>query len=136
MLFDFLNRRDEREWEREKHRCEKEASISCLTFTDRGREEGEKEKHQCVVASRSSPAGDPTHNLGMCPDWESNHDPLVHRPMLNPLSYTSLRLSKLFEELSNYFPQQLNHFTFPPTTCKSFNFSTFSPTPIFLLLLL
>ena len=33
--------------------------------------------------------GDLASNPGMCPDWESNHDPLIHRPVLNPLSYTS-----------------------------------------------
>ena len=33
------------------------------------------------------PAGDVACNAGMCPDWESNCDPLVHRPTLNPPSY-------------------------------------------------
>ena len=39
--------------------------------------EGEKEgeKHQCVVASHASPTGDLAHNLGTCPDWESNQRP-------------------------------------------------------------
>ena len=33
---------------------------------------------------------DVASNPGMCPDWELNcGDPLVHRPVLNPLSYTS-----------------------------------------------
>ena len=39
------------------------------------REEKEKrgrEKHQCVVASCTTPTGDPACNPGMCPDWESN----------------------------------------------------------------
>ena len=59
-------------------------------FRERGRErEREGEKHHCVVASRAPPTGDLAHNPGMCPDWESNHDHLVHRPALNPLSYTS-----------------------------------------------
>ena len=43
-----------------------------------------------MVASHMSPAGDLAHNPGMCSDWESNQDPLVHRPALNPLSHTSL----------------------------------------------
>ena len=30
------------------------------------------EKHQGVVASGTAPTGDPAHNPGMCPDWESN----------------------------------------------------------------
>ena len=48
-------------------------------FRQRGREgEREGDKHQCVVASHTLPtAGNRTHN------------PLVHRPALNPLSYTS-----------------------------------------------
>ena len=33
------------------------------------------EKHQCVVASHTSPTGDPAHNPGMCPDWELNWQP-------------------------------------------------------------
>ena len=36
-----------------------------------------------------TPAGDLACDPGMCPDWESNRDPLAHRPALNPLSYTS-----------------------------------------------
>ena len=34
-----------------------------------------REKHQCIVAFYISPTGDPTHNPGMCPDWESNQQP-------------------------------------------------------------
>ena len=30
------------------------------------------EKHWCVVASCTPPTGDPAHNPGMCPTWESN----------------------------------------------------------------
>ena len=45
-------------------------------FRERGRErEREGEKRQCVVASRTSPTGDPAHNPGMCPHWESNWRP-------------------------------------------------------------
>ena len=59
-------------------------------FREQGREEErEGENHQCVVAPCTFPAGGLACNPGMCPDWESNHDPLVHRPMLNPLGYTS-----------------------------------------------
>ena len=50
--------------------------------------EREEEKHQCVVALHVSPAGDLACNSGMCPDWESNWRPLVHRPVLNPLGDT------------------------------------------------
>ena len=43
----------------------------------RGREgEREAEKPQCVVAFHVSPTGDLAHNPGMCPDWESNWQPL------------------------------------------------------------
>ena len=42
-------------------------------FLDRreGREK-EREKHQCVVASHTPPTGDLAHNPGVCPDWELN----------------------------------------------------------------
>ena len=41
-------------------------------FLGRGREgEREGEKHQCVVDSCAPPTGDPAHNPGMHPDWES-----------------------------------------------------------------
>ena len=47
-------------------------------------------KDQCVVASHSPPTKDLAHNLGMCPDWESNpSDPFVRRPALSALSHTS-----------------------------------------------
>ena len=59
-------------------------------FRKRGREgEREGEKHQCVFASHMAPTGDLAHNLGMCPDWESNWRPFGPQPMLNPLSYSS-----------------------------------------------
>ena len=54
-----------------------------------GREgEREVEKYQYVVASHMPPTGDLAHNPGMCPNWESK-DPLVCRPVINPLSQTS-----------------------------------------------
>ena len=44
-----------------------------LVFRERGREgEREGEKHQWVIVPHASPTGDPAHNPGMCPDWESN----------------------------------------------------------------
>ena len=43
-----------------------------------------------MVASHAPLTGDPARNPGMCPDWEwDQRDPLVRRPVLNPLSYTS-----------------------------------------------
>ena len=66
-------------------------------FRERGREgEREGEEHQCVVASHASLAGNLACNPGMCPDWESNLNPLVLRPTLNPLSYTSQAVSLHF----------------------------------------
>ena len=45
-------------------------------FRESGRKgEREGEKHQCVVASHTSPPGDPACNPGMCPDRESNPRP-------------------------------------------------------------
>ena len=34
------------------------------------------------------PTGDLACNPGMCPDWELNQWPLLHKPVLNPLSHT------------------------------------------------
>ena len=59
-------------------------------FLKGGREgEGEGEKHQSVVASHVPPTGDLAHNqaCALTGNRSSNH--LVHRPVLNPLSYTS-----------------------------------------------
>ena len=54
-----------------------------------GREkERERETTMCGCLLRAphwGPGLQPRH----VPDWESNHDPLVRRPALNPLSYTS-----------------------------------------------
>ena len=74
-------------------------------FGKRERERERKgEKHQCVVASRAPPAGDLTCNPGMCPDWELNCDPLVPRPALNPLSYTSQGRKIYFYSHTPFFP--------------------------------
>ena len=69
-------------------------------FREMGKEGEEGEKHQCVVASRTPPTGDLARNPGMCPDWESTSNPLVHRPALNPLSHTSQgnKLKKKFKK--------------------------------------
>ena len=55
--------------------------FNLFIFRDRGKE-GEREggKHQCVVASHVAPTGDQARNPGMCPDWESNGQTLVHSP--------------------------------------------------------
>ena len=46
-------------------------------FREREREgEREGEKHQCVIASHDPPTRDLAGNPGMCPDKESNEQPL------------------------------------------------------------
>ena len=46
-------------------------------------------KHHCVVASCASSTGDLAHSPGMCPDWESNWQPLGSQHELNPLKHSS-----------------------------------------------
>ena len=66
-------------------------------FLERGREgEREGEKHHCVVASHAPPTGDLACNPGMCPAGNWTGDPLVHRPVLNLLSYTNQGNSDYF----------------------------------------
>ena len=44
-------------------------------FLERGEwKEREGEKHQSMVAFLAPPAGDLTHNPGMCPGWELNQE--------------------------------------------------------------
>ena len=60
-----------------------------LIDLERGRErERQGEEHQHVVASHAPPTGDMAHNPGMCPGNQTGN-PLVRRPALNLLSYTS-----------------------------------------------
>ena len=56
----------------------------------------------CNVASCTPLTGALAHNPGMCPNWESNRRPLVHRPMLNPLSYTSQGYLKMLKETADF----------------------------------
>ena len=68
-----------------------------LLFRERGREgEREGEIHQCVVVCHVPSTEDLACNPGMCHDWEC--DPLVSRPVLNPLSHTSQGYALLFQE--------------------------------------
>ena len=61
-----------------------------LICGERNREgEREGEKHQYMVASHPPPTGEPAHNPGKCPDWESNRQLFGSQPSPNPLSYTS-----------------------------------------------
>ena len=59
-----------------------------VIFRERGREEErEEEKHQCVFVSRTPPTGDLAWNPGVCPDWESNWQPLgllAHAQLTEP----------------------------------------------------
>ena len=66
-------------------------------FRQRGREgERDREKHQCMVASRMSHMGNwpATQACDLTGNRTSN--PLLHRPVLNPLSYTSQGLKSIF----------------------------------------
>ena len=59
-------------------------------FRGRGREgKGEGEKHQCVVTSHAPPLGTWPATQASALTGNGTCDPLVCRPMLNPLSYTS-----------------------------------------------
>ena len=49
---------------------------------------GEREIPMCGCLSRA-PCWGSGCNPGLCPDWESNPDPLIGRLALNPLSHTS-----------------------------------------------
>ena len=50
-----------------------------------GRErEREGEKHQCAVGPCAPHTGDLTSNPGMCPDWESNRQPLGWQASAQP----------------------------------------------------
>ena len=77
----------------------------CLfIFRARGREgEREGEKHQCVVTSCLPPSAELAHNLSMCPDWESNQQPLgsqasaqssePHQPGLKTLNKNTMSIT-------------------------------------------
>ena len=75
-------------------------------FRERGKEgEREREKHQGVVASHVPPRGDLARNPGATQacalTGNRTGDPLVHRPVLNPLSYASQ--GKTFTLLTSKF---------------------------------
>ena len=77
-----------------------------LVFRERGREgETEGEKHQCInvwlpLMFSPRPPVDLAHNLGVCPDWESNLEPFdlqagaqstePHHPGRNQLAFKYL----------------------------------------------
>ena len=48
------------------------------------REKGERERETDWLPPVCTPTGDWTHNLGMCPDWESNHSLLVYGKIFQP----------------------------------------------------
>ena len=52
-----------------------------------GQREGEK--HQCVVASHAPPTGSWPTTQAYALTGNQTGDPLIHRPALNPQSYTS-----------------------------------------------
>ena len=64
--------------------------IYLFIFREKGREgEREGEKHHCVVASHTPATGDLAHNPGVCPDRESNQQPLGLQEDAQPLSHQS-----------------------------------------------
>ena len=82
-----------------------------LLFKEEGRRDGEK--HQCVVASHLPPCWGPGLKPRQCPDWESNCDPLVHRPMHNPLSHTRQAVFVFLTQIfTSMFPLTWNTFFF------------------------
>ena len=77
--------------------------------------ERKRDKHQCVVASHAPPTGDLARNPGMCPDWESNQQPLAsqagtqptepHQPGLKLIFLYSVRYApRFFFILITYLP--------------------------------
>ena len=82
--------------------------INVFIFRERGGEgEGEGEIHQCVVASCTPPTGDLACGPGVCLTGKGTSDPLVHRPTLNPLSYTSQGLELSFMMVDNNYKKCL-----------------------------
>ena len=59
-----------------------------LIFREKGRE-GEREKYQCVVASDASPLGTWPATRACALTRNQTGDPLVYKPALSPLNYTS-----------------------------------------------
>ena len=67
-------------------------SILLIYFLEKGEGRGKerernsdvREKHQSV-ASRTSPSGVLAYNPGMCPSWESNHQPFGLRDVAQPI---------------------------------------------------
>ena len=60
------------------------------------------------------PTGELAHNLGVCPDWESTGDLLVHKPALNPLRRASPGLDIDFNTLKfNTFNNNLKTSQWP-----------------------
>ena len=81
--------------------------IYLFILRERGREgEGEGEKHQCVVACPAPPTGDLACNPGMCPAGNRTGDPLVCRPVHNPLSPTSQGSCQAFSCRTASFKKQ------------------------------
>ena len=64
--------------------------VHLFIFRERGKEgEKEGEKHQSVVASHVPPTGDLAATQACALTGNRTSNTLVHRPVFNPLSYTS-----------------------------------------------
>ena len=64
-----------------------------LFFREKKEREREGEKHRCVVASRTP------HNLGLCPNGESNQQSFGSQAVTQPLSHDSQGFVSFFQGL-------------------------------------
>ena len=72
--------------------------LNWFIYRERGRKgEREGEKHQCVVSSHTPPTGDWAATQARALTGNQIGDPLVHRPALNPLSYSSQGAAQSFQ---------------------------------------
>ena len=53
-------------------------------------------QHQCVIASQVPLTGDPAHNPGTCPDWESNQQPFASQAGAQSTEPHLLGLNSIF----------------------------------------
>ena len=70
-----------------------------------------------MVASLTPPPGDPAHNPGMCPDWESNSQPFgsqasaqstePHQPGLIFYYFSRIWFELISMSLSNHFSDEM-----------------------------
>ena len=80
-------------------------------------EEREGEEHQCVLGSHAPSTGDQARVTQACaPAGNQTSDPLVCRPVLNPLSHTSQGKNKRF--FKNQVRKKRERISTPNLSCK------------------